>query len=472
MPANAAIHLPPRLEFHAKIIDANGDDFIYTNIVTTIKEYDAAMRVSELAVKLLSPEMPLYKTLQERGRTFVELNGVHYMTLDGILIVNRGREVIRVKSKTRVMIDCKAFRESNPSYAHSFGGINIHDMLAPPQMHQPHLHRYGLPTLPPPPAGTIPGTITTHAQPKDIKNVPEDELVLCSPTVFGYAFTEKAWAQMTVDGISPIVWDTEAHEKLVIPEDTKKLVKSLVQACRTETKLIKDIISTKGSGVVFVLHGEPGTGKTLTAEAIGEDLRRPILVIAVSDLGTDPTNVEIRLGNFLRTAEKWDSIVLLDEADIFLEQRGRMDIFRNAMVGVFLRLLEYHNSPMFLTTNRVFAFDPAIRSRISIAIKYHPLKRSARKQVWQQLLDMAKAKIAPEDLYELSMSPVNGRYHLPLILLIQREIKNTIRSAQALAEADGTALAMRHIKTVLDVQKEFREDFEGLPGLWNGMGVS
>jgi SpoVK/Ycf46/Vps4 family AAA+-type ATPase len=217
----------------------------------------------------------------------------------------------------------------------------------------------------------------------------------------------------------------------------------------------------------------------LTAEAIGEELKRPILVIAVSDLGTDPTNVEIRLGNFLRTAEKWDSIVLLDEADIFLEQRGRMDIFRNAMVGVFLRLLEYHNSPMFLTTNRVFTFDPAIRSRISIAIKYNPLKRVARKQVWQQLLDMANGKISSIDMDELAMAPVNGRSaphppspYLVLVVLIYREIKNTIRSAQALAVADGTELAMKHIKTVLDVQREFREDFEGLPGLWNGMGVS
>ena len=60
----------------------------------------------------------------------------------------------------------------------------------------------------------------------------------------------------------------------------------------------------------------------------------------------------------------------------------------------------------------------------------------------------------------------------PCVVLICREIKNTIRSAQALAVADGTELAMKHIKTVLDVQREFREDFEGLPGLWNGMGVS
>ena len=53
-----------------------------------------------------------------------------------------------------------------------------------------------------------------------------------------------------------------------------------------------------------------------------------------------------------------------------------------------------------------------------------------------------------------------------------REIKNTIRSAQALAVADGKELSMEYIKTVLEVQKEFREDIEGLGGLWNGLGVS
>jgi hypothetical protein len=97
VPPNVPLHLPARLEIHCKIIDANGDDFIYSNVMTIIKEYDSAKRVAELPVQLLSPDMPLYKTLQERGRKFVTLNGVHYMTLDGVLIVNRGREVIRVK---------------------------------------------------------------------------------------------------------------------------------------------------------------------------------------------------------------------------------------------------------------------------------------------------------------------------------------------------------------------------------------
>jgi hypothetical protein len=86
-----------RLELSTKIIDANGDDFIYSNMIANIPEYDGAKLVSELPVQILTPSLPLYQTLKERGRKFVGLNGVHYMTLDGVVILNRGRDVIRVK---------------------------------------------------------------------------------------------------------------------------------------------------------------------------------------------------------------------------------------------------------------------------------------------------------------------------------------------------------------------------------------
>ena len=62
-----------------------------------INEYDASKLVSELPVQLLTTDLPLYQTLKDRGKKFVELNGVHYMTLDGILILNRGRDVLRVR---------------------------------------------------------------------------------------------------------------------------------------------------------------------------------------------------------------------------------------------------------------------------------------------------------------------------------------------------------------------------------------
>lgn len=100
MPANLATGTPARLQINTKIIDANGDDFIYSNKITYINEYDASKLVSELPVQILTPEKPLYKSLQERGRKFVKYNGVHYMTLDGIIIINRGRDILRVRVRS------------------------------------------------------------------------------------------------------------------------------------------------------------------------------------------------------------------------------------------------------------------------------------------------------------------------------------------------------------------------------------
>jgi AAA+ superfamily predicted ATPase len=67
-------------------------------------------------------------------------------------------------------------------------------------------------------------------------------------------------------------------------------------------------------------------------------------------------------------------------SQIFLERRSDIDVLRNAMVGVFLRKLEYHQGVLFLTTNRVKAFDPAFNSRINVAIRYHDLTKDARGQ--------------------------------------------------------------------------------------------
>ena len=51
------------------------------------------------------------------------------------------------------------------------------------------------------------------------------------------------------------------------------------------------------------------------------------------------------------------------------------------MVGIFLRLLDYHQGVLFLTTNRVKSFDSAFHSRISVALKYPDLDVAQRQQV-------------------------------------------------------------------------------------------
>ena len=69
--------------------------------------------------------------------------------------------------------------------------------------------------------------------------------------------------------------------------------------------------------------------------------RRPLYIVGAGDLGTSATSVERALISIFNLAAAWKAVVLIDEADVFLEQRGTHDLDRNAMVAVFLRQLEY-----------------------------------------------------------------------------------------------------------------------------------
>ncbi|KAK5141904.1 hypothetical protein LTR04_002423, partial [Oleoguttula sp. CCFEE 6159] len=101
-------------------------------------------------------------------------------------------------------------------------------------------------------------------------------------------------------------------------------------------------------------------GETLTAEGISEHLQKLLYAISAEELGTTVEKLEAQLPLIFQRADKWDAIILLDEADVFLEQRSLHDVHRNALVSVFLRELGYYPGIMFLTTNRVQQIDEAI----------------------------------------------------------------------------------------------------------------
>jgi hypothetical protein len=67
-------------------------------------------------------------------------------------------------------------------------------------------------------------------------------------------------------------------------------------------------------------------------------------------------------------------VLLLDEADVYLERRATQDVLYNALVSMFLRSLEYYNRIFFLTTNQVCNFDEAVCSRIHLFLKYNKLE--------------------------------------------------------------------------------------------------
>ena len=210
-------------------------------------------------------------------------------------------------------------------------------------------------------------------------------------------------------------------------------------------------MSGKGEGSVFLLYGPPGCGKTLTAEAISEMLQRPLYSVSLGQLGTTPAELETKLGEILDLCGKWDALILLDEADIFLEKRSNnSSLERNAMVSVMLRLVEYFKGVLFLTSNRVDSLDPAFKTRITLALRYEQLDKAGRNQVWLNLLDASgqgeAVKNGSIDTSVLAEQQLNGR-----------EIKNAIRLAMALAKEDDKPLSQDIIMETVEILLDFNE---------------
>merc|ERR1711998_70954 len=249
--------------------------------------------------------------------------------------------------------------------------------------------------------------------------VEEEQLWRCWPTIKGFSLSAKRWGEFFVEQTRPIEYRTAAFDTLVLAPEKKAMV--LAAVANNNEHTFTDIVEGKGGGCVFLLHGPPGVGKTLTAEATAEHLQRPLYTLTSGELGTTPSELESNLSKVLELTSKWDAVLLVDECDIFLNARDGEDVTRNAMVGIFLRLLEYHSGILFLTTNRVDVFDTAVYSRISVALEYNALSAEARGAVWHSLLDAAGITDHTIDIAALADVPANGR-----------QIKNAVRLALAL----------------------------------------
>lgn len=215
-----------------------------------------------------------------------------------------------------------------------------------------------------------------------------------------------------------------------------------------------DFVRGKGQGLVINLFGPPGVGKTLSAEATSEHLRRPLYIIGSGDLGTSASELDDALTEAFDLGATWNAVLLIDEADVFLEQRSLHDMYRNAMVAVFLRHLEYYRGILFLTTNRIKTFDEAFLSRIHVALHYTELSQSTKAQIWRAFLAKSgiDASQVPDDLIEkLSTRDINGR-----------QIKNACKTATSLAVSRGEKLQFEHLEEALNAMEEFMEDFAAI----------
>jgi hypothetical protein len=182
-----------------------------------------------------------------------------------------------------------------------------------------------------------------------------------------------------VDDMKPYAYQPDLKNKLVLPEEQTDLIDILTAEMDV---LMDDIVAGKSGGTTVLCAGPPGVGKTLTAEVYSEIIQRPLYRVHSGQLGLSVAAMETALRDALTRAQRWGAVMLIDEADVYIKRRDA-DMTANAVVGVFLRVLEYFNGLLFLTTNRIDDIDEAIVSRCIALIKFYPPDADARRKIWK-----------------------------------------------------------------------------------------
>jgi len=182
-----------------------------------------------------------------------------------------------------------------------------------------------------------------------------------------------------VDDVEPYQYQPELKQKLILPPEQTDLIDILTAEM---DMLMDDIVAGKSGGTTVLCAGPAGVGKTLTAEVYSEIIKRPLYRVHSGQLGLNVAEMEKVLKDTLIRAQRWGAVMLIDEADVYIKRRSD-NLASNAVVGVFLRVLEYFNGLLFLTTNRVDDIDEAIISRCIAMIKYHAPHRADRKKIWE-----------------------------------------------------------------------------------------
>ncbi|KAG5819172.1 hypothetical protein H9Q71_001123 [Fusarium xylarioides] len=373
------------------------------------------INITDLNVIPLSYAKPKVKEiLRQRGKRFWKLR-------EKTLISYEGSDSDRIQAGQRFMVDFDTYKELHPgsSYMRQEGYISGR---------KPNL-------------------------PKDGSEPEEPEIYLFPKLIPGFDLRRKKWVDLEVDRIRDVSWNKEAFKSLVADEAMKELVLALVTN-QLDAEKNTDLIESKGSGLIMLLHGSPGTGKTFTAESVAEIAKKPLYPVTCGDIGTEPADVEKYLESVFHLGKVWDCVVLLDEAEVFLEQRTLQDLKRNALVSVFLRALEYYEGILILTTNRVGTFDEAFKSRIQLALRYEKLKDYQRLQIWKNFLARLKSLGEEESIdfddIELHLEELANKYPMN-----GRQIRNSITTGRQLAKYKKKKMTFSHLKRAIDVADKF-----------------
>ncbi len=277
-----------------------------------------------------------------------------------------------------------------------------------------------------------------------LKNVREE--LLCGNTAKAELFREHHSSNLRM------LRADRTFEELKLPSKSYDQLRKISRMAAIRETVLKgwgfDEKFSYGNGLSVLFYGAPGTGKTMAAQVLANELQMPLYRVDLSQIVSKYIGeTQKNIGRIFDEADRYECILLFDEADAIFAKRSDVsdaqDRYSNAETAYLLQRIEQYSGISILATNLLQNFDEAFRRRISYMVHFPMPDAELRRQLWESIFPGNTPVSAEVDFGMLAQAfEMSGA-----------SIKNAALHSALMACSEGTDVCMRHI---LDgVQSEY-----------------
>lgn len=199
-------------------------------------------------------------------------------------------------------------------------------------------------------------------------------------------------ARRDLDGVAKRIETHSTWEDLILPAETESVLQEIVAQTRHRYRVYDDwgmaARSRRGLGIGALFHGPSGTGKTLAAEVMANELKVDLYHVDLSQMVSKYIGeTEKNLEKVFTAAESAGALLLFDEADALFGKRSDVkdahDRYANIEVGYLLQRIEAYDGLVVLTTNLKGSLDAAFLRRFRFVVPFPFPDADDRRRLWQ-----------------------------------------------------------------------------------------
>ncbi|KAK6856329.1 hypothetical protein PG995_006516 [Apiospora arundinis] len=281
-----------------------------------------------------------------------------------------------------VMIDCQEAMKQNPEYVQKF----MEDWDTAPWSVE----------CPQPNCAGHEEDINQPEAPKFTDYVPDleskealsnDQYLLFPSTIQAFVLSSQTWEQLHVGNLTVPKWNMALINTLVMDVRKKQRLTRFFEAHNRAKKSM--ILATRGkeNGLVIVLHGQAGLGKTLTAESMTTYVREPMMSLSLMKAFGDSRDPGDELTEVLRLANLWGLVVHITDADLLYERKPTEYTWWQGTVRAFINALDVNRRSLIILETRLTGnFGQYVLSRTHAQVYYSQFSQDEIRYVWNNLI--------------------------------------------------------------------------------------